>query len=216
MNFKIVNPDIEKYLYGLSHGHDEEVLLEMEKMAQERSFPIVGRLVGMFLEVLAKSIVAKRVFEFGSGYGYSAFWFGRGVGSSGKVICTEGDDKNVGFAKKYFERLKMSECIEYHCGWAQDVFKKTTGEFDIIYNDVDKDAYPEVWQLAKDRIRSGGFYIADNVLWSGRVLQEKVEEDVAPGWTEAIQKHNLAIANDPNFDFFINPTRDGVIVARRK
>lgn len=190
--------------------------MEMEKLAQERGFPIVGRLVGMFLEVLTKSITAKRVFEFGSGYGYSAHWFGRAVGEQGKVICTEGDPKNVELAEKYFERLKMSERIEYHCGWAQDVFKKTSGEFDIIYNDVDKDAYPEVWQLAKTRIRSGGFYIADNVLWSGRVLHDKVEEDVAPGWTEAIQKHNLEIVKDPNFDFFINPTRDGVIVARRK
>lgn len=216
MSLKIVHPDIEKYLYDLSHKYDEKILIEMETLAKEQDFPIVGRLVGMFLEVLARAISAKRVFEFGSGYGYSAFWFGRAVGKEGKVICTEGDAANVTLAKKYFERLEMSDCIEYHCGWAQDVFKRTNGNFDIIYNDVDKDAYPEVWQLAKNRIRPGGFYIADNVLWSGRVLHEKVEEDVAPGWTEAIQKHNLLITNDPDFDFFINPTRDGVIVARRK
>jgi len=87
--------------------------------------------------------------------------------------------------------------------------------FDICYNDVDKGDYPEVWHMAKKRIRPGGLYIADNVLWHGRVAVEDYV-DVVPGWTEAILEHNRLIFEDPEFDAFINPTRDGIIVARRK
>lgn len=98
---------------------------------------------------------------------------------------------------------------------AQTLFAQSEGLFDICYNDADKGDYPEIWNMAKARIRPGGLYIADNVLWHGRVaLTDFV--DVAPGWTEAIRKHNEQIFNDPDFDAFINPTRDGVIVARRK
>jgi predicted O-methyltransferase YrrM len=96
------------------------------------------------------------------------------------------------------------------------VFRATEGEFDIIYNDVDKGDYPEVWRLARRRVRPGGLYIADNTLWYGRVVQQKVVDDVEPGWTEAIQQHNRLIAEDPEYDWFLNPIRDGVIVARRK
>jgi len=213
---KPVHPDIEEYMFNLLKRQDEEVLLEMEELARENRFPIVGRLVGAFLEVMALSLGAKRIFEFGSGYGYSAYWFTRAVGKDGLVICTDGKQSNCDLAQSYLKRVKREDRMEFQVGWAQESFKKTDGEFDIIYNDVDKDAYPEVWNLAKARVRPGGLYIADNTLWSGRVLLDKVENDVAPGWTEAIQEHNEQIAQDPDFDFFLNPTRDGVIVARRK
>ncbi len=98
---------------------------------------------------------------------------------------------------------------------AQEIFTQTDGLFDICYNDVDKGDYPEIWLMAKDRIRPGGLYIADNVLWRGRVAVERYT-DVFAGWTEAVREHNQLIFNDPDFDTFINPTRDGVIVARRK
>lgn len=214
---KPVHPAIEDYLFNLFAKHDESVLLEMETLARERNFPIVGRLVGPMLELLAKAVGAGRVFEFGSGYGYSAYWFTRAVGKNGKVICTEGSQENVDRALHYFKKCGRDHLVEYHCGWAQEVFKKTEGEFDVIYNDVDKDAYPEVWKLARERIRPGGLYIADNTLWSGRVTMANPEKsDVYPGWTEAIKEHNLLIAGDPDFDFFMNPIRDGVIVARKK
>jgi predicted O-methyltransferase YrrM len=98
---------------------------------------------------------------------------------------------------------------------AQDIFKQTDGLFDICYNDVDKGDYPDIWQMAKSRLRPGGLYIADNVLWHGRVAVDDYI-DIVPGWTEAIMEHNQLIFNDSEFDSFINPTRDGVLVARRK
>ncbi|MEW6681911.1 MAG: O-methyltransferase [Nitrospirota bacterium] len=211
-----VHPKVFDYLTTLHRRRDEPVILEMEAEAEARGFPIVGRVVGAFLEVMALSVRARRIFEFGSGYGYSAYWFSRAVGAVGAVICTDGKAENARKARAYLERVGRWDRIDFRVGWAQDVFRETDGLFDVVYNDVDKDAYPEVWRLARERIRPGGLYIADNTLWYGRVVQQRVVDDVAPGWTEAIREHNRLIADDPDYDCFLNPIRDGVMVARRK
>jgi predicted O-methyltransferase YrrM len=210
-----VHPDIERYLTTLAGSTDAPVLLEMEELARQQNFPIVGRLVGLFLNVLAKSIGAKRIFEFGSGYGYSAYWFAEAVGPDGQVICSDGDPSNLSKAEHFLSQAGLWDRVDFRTGFAQTVFQATEGEFDICYNDVDKGDYPEVWRLARERIRPGGLYIADNVLWHGRVTVES-PVDIVPGWTDAIREHNRLIFNDAEFDAFINPTRDGVIVARRK
>lgn len=210
-----VNPAIESYMRGLLNQTDHPVLTEMEALAQKNNFPIVGRLVGAFLETLAKTVNAQRVFEFGSGYGYSAYWFAKAVGPEGQVICSDGDPLNREQAEQYLNSAGLWDRIDFRVGLAQEIFAETGGLFDICYNDVDKGDYPAVWQMAKNRLRPGGLYIADNVLWHGRVAVEDYV-DIVPGWTEAILEHNRLIFNDPEFDTFINPTRDGVIVARRK
>jgi len=210
-----VNPAIEDYMRQLLNGTDHNVLLAMEELAEKNNFPIVGRLVGVFLETMAKSINAQRVFEFGSGYGYSAYWFAKAVGDKGKVYCSEADLVNLKKAEQYLSDAGLWQRIEFKAGMAQSIFAETEGLFDICYNDVDKCDYPEIWLLAKDRIRSGGLYIADNVLWRGRVAVSQYK-DVFQGWTEAIKEHNRLIFNDPDFDAFINPIRDGVLVARKK
>ncbi len=210
-----VNPAIENYMRGLLNQTDHPVLTEMEALAQKNNFPIVGRLVGAFLETLAKTVNAQRVFEFGSGYGYSAYWFAKAAGPEGQVICSDGDPLNREQAKQYLNSAGLWDRVDFRVGLAQEIFAETDGLFDICYNDVDKGDYPAVWQMAKSRLRPGGLYIADNVLWHGRVAVEDYV-DIVPGWTEAILEHNRLIFNDPEFDTFINPTRDGVIVARRK
>ena len=210
-----VDPAIEAYLKSLTGITDNPVLTAMETEAKAQNFPIVERLVGIFLETMAKSINAQRIFEFGSGYGYSAFWFAKAVGKNGTVICSDADSENKTRAKNYLEEAGLWDRIDFHVGYAQKVFATTSEDFDICYNDVDKGDYPEVWRLARERIRPGGLYIADNVLWHGRVTMEN-PVDVVPGWTAAIMEHNKLIFNDPEFDAFVNPTRDGVIVARKK
>jgi len=210
-----VNPAIEDYMRSLTGLTDHPVLAEMEEYARQNNFPIVDRLVGIFLETLAKTIDARRIFEFGSGYGYSAYWFARAAGPEGTVICSDGDVVNQLKAQTYLGAAGLWDRIDFHVGLAQDIFAQTEGLFDICYNDVDKGDYPEIWRIARDRLRPGGLYIADNVLWHGRVTMENFV-DIVPGWTEAILEHNLLIFNDPDFDSFINPTRDGVIVARKK
>ena len=210
-----VDPAIEEYMRSLTSQTDHSVLLDMETLARESNFPIVNRLVGIFLETQAKMINAKRVFEFGSGYGYSAYWFARAVGTEGEIICSDGDPQNKVSAEQYLTSVALWDRVDFHVGLAQAIFAQTSGLFDICYNDVDKGDYPAIWKMAKNRIRPGGLYIADNVLWHGRVAVESYT-DIVPGWTEAILEHNRLIFSDSDFDAFINPSRDGVVVARRK
>jgi caffeoyl-CoA O-methyltransferase len=212
---KPVDPAIEHYMRGLVAHTDHPVLLEMEALARQQNFPIIDRLVGISIELLAKTINAARIFEFGSGYGYSAYWFAKAAGPNGRIYCTDGDPYYKELAEKYLTTANLWDRIDFHTGMAQDIFKTIDGVFDICYNDADKGDYPEIWTLAKEKIRPGGLYIADNVLWHGRVAVDNYV-DVVPGWTEAIMEHNRLIFSDSDFDAFINPTRDGVIVARRK
>ena len=215
MTFNPVDPRAEHYMRELAARHDEPVLLEMERLAQERRFPIVGRLVGELLEVLALSVGARSVFEMGSGFGYSAYWFTRAVGPGGTVVCTDGDSANREQAEGYLSRVGRWDRVNYHVGFAQDVLAQTPGSFDVIYNDIDKADYPEAWLLARDRVRPGGLYVCDNVLWSGRVAEDD-SDDPHPETTAAIRRHNALVYADADFDACLVPTRDGVLIARRR
>ncbi len=213
MTFEILDPRIDAYLKQLNAKHDDPVLLAMEDRAEVHDFPIVGRLCGAFLETMALTIGAKTVFELGSGYGYSAWWFTRAVGADGRVWCTDGSAENRDRAERYLTDAGRWDRVEYTVGWAQETLQATEGSFDIVYNDVDKPQYPDTWLLAKDRVRPGGVYICDNVLWSGRVTDEGYDASES---SDAIRKHNELIFADPDFDAFILPVRDGLVVARRK
>ena len=211
----IVDPAITRYLNGLASGDDEPVLLEMEKLAEEKGFPIIGRLCGQVLEIMARSIGARRIFEMGSGYGYSAYWFSRATGPQGEIHLTVMDPDNERQAKDFLGRAGLLDPIDYHVASAFDAFDATEGTLDIVYCDIDKGDYVEAWERARARVRVGGLYMCDNMLWSGRVTGETDEEDVRPGWTEAIDKTNKAVAADPNWRNTIIPLRDGVLVALR-
>jgi caffeoyl-CoA O-methyltransferase len=211
----IVNPKIEEYLRGLLGRDDDDVLREMESLADERDFPIVGPLVGVTLELLARAIGARRVLEMGSGYGYSAYWFSRAVGPEGEVHMTEGDPVNQEKALDYLERAGLADRVHSHVGNALEIIDEVSGEFDIVFCDIDKGDYPTAWAKARERIRVGGLYLCDNVLWSGRVTEVTPEDDVRPGWTAAIKDHNEAIVADPRYVQTVVPTRDGVMVALR-
>ena len=206
----IVDPRVEEYMRSLLERYDDPVLLEMERVAAERNFPIVNRIVGVTLEALARSIGAQRVFELGSGYGYSAYWFARAVGPSGEVYLTDGDPENEKKALHYLGRAGLVERVRFRVGDAVTSFGEVEGEFDIVYCDIDKEGYPEAWRAARERVRVGGLYLCDNVLWSGRVVEESADDT-----TKAILEHNAMIAADERYLSVIVPTRDGVMVALR-
>jgi caffeoyl-CoA O-methyltransferase len=211
----IVNPAVERYLRELAAGDDEPVLLEMEKLAEAEGFPIIGRLCGRYLEMLARSIAARRIFEMGSGYGYSAYWFSRATGPDGEIHLTDGDPANEKRAMDFLRRAGLDGPVDYHVGDALEVLDAIDGEFDVVYCDIDKHDYLRAWEAGKRRVRVGGYYVCDNMLWSGRVTGEVAEDDDRPHWTEAIVATNRAIASDPDFRETINPTRDGVVAALR-
>ncbi len=172
----IVDPHIEEYMRARLARFDEPVLLEMEAEGAERNFPIVGRNVGVTLEILARSVGARRVIELGSGYGYSGYWHARAVGPSGELHLTDGDPENERKAQDYLSRAGLWEPVTYHVGDAVTSLNALDGEFDVVYDDIDKEGYPDAWRAARERIRVGGLYVCDNVLWSGRVLDDQPDE----------------------------------------
>jgi len=211
----IVNPQVETYMRSLMDRYDEPVLLEMEAEGRERGFPIIGRLVGVTVELLARSIGARRVFELGSGFGYSAYWFARAVGPGGEVHGTDGDPANEAKAGGYLERAGLDGPLRWHVGDAVRNLAEVDGEFDVVYDDIDKEGYPDAWRAASERIRVGGLYICDNVLWSGSVADPEGDHGRDRATTEAILEHNRLIAQDERYVSSIVPTRDGVMVALR-
>lgn len=213
----LLNETVSHYLHGLADlSHHDQVLTEMEARAEAHGFPIVGRTVGRFLEQQARSIGARRVFELGSGYGYSAYWFSRAVGPDGAVTCTDGDPDNAALAEAYLRRAGLWERVSYRVGDAVTGLDAAEGEFDVVYNDVDKGGYPACWEAARDRIRVGGLYLCDNVLWHGHVPAGTDREGFeGRGWTDAIREHNRAVFADPRYVSSIVPIRDGVLVALR-
>ncbi len=211
----IVHPAIDNYLRGLASVDDEPVLLEMEALAEERGFPIIGRLCGRTLEVLALTLGARRVFEMGSGFGYSAYWFSRAVGADGEIHLTDMDPDNERQALDFLSRAGLDGPIHYHVADALETLEVTEGDFDIVYCDIDKASYPRAWEVGRRRVRVGGLYICDNMLWYGRVTGEEDEPDRHPDWTQAIDATNRAIASDPDFRSTITPLRDGVVAAVR-
>jgi caffeoyl-CoA O-methyltransferase len=204
--------EVDDHLTDLAAAqHRDQTLTEMEARAEELGFPIIGRAAGRFLELQARAIGARRVMELGSGYGYSAYWFARAVGEDGEVVCSDGDPENARLAESYLRRAGLWDRVDYHVGDALEAFAGVDGEFDIVYCDIDKDGYPDAWAAAADRVRVGGLFICDNVLWYGRVAGVNTPDAV----TSAIVAMTRAVATDQRFVSSIAPIRDGVLVALR-
>ncbi len=202
---------VEDYLYSLLPPQDD-VLTEMETEAARRKVPIVGPAVARVLYQLALMIGAKNIFEMGSAIGYSTIWWARAVGDKGRVIYTDGDSKNAEQARQYFERSGVSNRISVHVGDALELLSEQKQEFDIIFNDVDKEDYPRVFRIAVPKLRKGGLFVTDNVLWTGKVAQ-KNPPDAA---TKAILEFNRLLYSSPDLFTTILPIRDGVAVALKK
>jgi caffeoyl-CoA O-methyltransferase len=206
---------VEQYLTNLAEvEHDDPVLRDMEARADEHGFPIVGRATGRYLELAARAVGARRVMELGSGYGYSAYWFARAVGADGSIVCTDGDPDNAALAQTYLTAAGVWDRVRYRVGDALEGFAQEDGEFDVVYNDVDKWGYPDCWRAARDRVRVGGLYLCDNVIWSGHVATGTDREGLE-GWTAAIVEHNRLVAEDDRYVASIVPIRDGVMTALR-
>ena len=206
----IVSPDLEQYLHRITPTH-HEILKEMETLAQILNFPIIGPLVGHSIYILTRLQNPKRIMELGSGYGYSAFWFALASGDDTKIICTENSHENIDRAQDFLGRAGLWNKVEYRRGDALETLQKVDGEFDIVFMDMNKHQYPDGFRMAFPRIRKGGLMITDNVLWSGKVLDQDPDAD-----TRAIVQYNEMIYNTPNAFSMIMPTRDGVAVTLKE
>lgn len=207
----ILQPPIEQYLETLLPARDA-VVREMERYATEHSVPIVGPACARVLYQLARLSGAQRVFEMGSAIGYSTLWLARAVGPKGVVYYTDGDAANARRAEGYLRRARVLDRVRVLTGDALKLLRSTEGEFDLIFNDVNKDQYPDVFRLAVPRLRLGGLFITDNVLWSGMVATRADRKDLE---TAAIQKFNKLIHSSPRLFTTVIPLRDGLAVCQR-
>lgn len=203
----IVSPEINEYLEGLLPPRDA-LFLEMEKEAEENDFPAVGPQVGMFLELLARGIGAKRVLELGSGYGYSALWFARGMGADGELVLSDFDGKKRDKAIRNLQRAGYGGKLSFEVGDAQELMRHVEGPFDIVFNDIDKEFYPRVIAPAHRLLREGGLFVTDNSLWYGKVVLPEPDEA-----TQAIMEFNRRLKEHPGFLTVQLPLRDGLSVA---
>jgi predicted O-methyltransferase YrrM len=206
----LVSPELDRYVIELLPER-HPVIAEMERVAKERDIPIVGPAVATLIAVLARSIGARRVCELGSAIGYSTAFFAQAVGPEGSVLYTDGSEKNAEQAGAYLERLGLRDRVEIRTGEAVGILEQTSGEFDVVFVDIDKDGYPRALEAAARRVRRGGYLLADNVLWSGKVVDSLVRDRA----TEGIREFNRRLFSRRDFESVIVPLRDGVAIARR-
>jgi len=207
----IIEATTEKYISALLPPRPP-VVREMERYARQHDVPIVGPACGRLLYQLARLIDARRVFEMGSAIGYSTLWLARAVGERGTVYYTDSDPANARRAKSYFRRAGLLNRVRILIGDALESLESVEGQFDLIFNDVDKRQYPKVFSRAVPRVRVGGLFITDNVLWAGRAARPAAPGDVP---TRAIQKFNRLIYSSPKLFTTVVPLRDGFAVCQR-
>jgi len=202
--------DVDAYLHRVTPKRDR-TQAAMESYARKNDFPIIGPLVGRFLYQMALATKAKNILELGSGYGYSAYWFARATGSKGRIIMTDADDNNCRRAFQYFEQGKLQARLDYMVGDALDLAGQLDGPFDIILNDIDKEDYPKVINVAARLLKPGGLFITDNIIWSGRVFNS-ASKDAS---TRAVKAFTKKLYADRRFFTTVLPLRDGIAVATR-
>jgi predicted O-methyltransferase YrrM len=206
----VLSNNLKTYLDSLVPERSPE-LLAMEAYARETSFPIVGPTAGYFLYQIARIAGVTRVFEMGSGYGYSTAWFARAVKENGggtvhHVVWNEELSK---MARRHLSVMGYEDIVQYTVGEAILSLKETTGTYDLIFNDIDKEAYPESLSVIADKLAPGGILIVDNMLWSGRVFDDRDKSES----TTAIRELTRLLVTDDNWLTSIVPIRDGLLLA---
>ena len=204
---EIVFPRIEGYLENLETTRDA-ILADMERQATELDFPIVGPLVGRTLCLLARSIGARRILELGSGFGYSGYWFARALPEDGDLILTDTSPQRMAQAREFFERGSIRCRVRFEVGDGLKILDRLPGEFDVIFNDVHKEQYPSAYEKAVPRLRVGGYFICDNMLWGGRVV-----DDVTHPSTRGVLELTRLLFQAQDLYTAILPMRDGVSVS---
>lgn len=204
---------VQEYLASLVPPREPE-LQRMEEYAEKNDFPIIGPACGYYCYQLARMINAKSVFELGSGYGYSTAWFARAVRENGGGVVhhTVWEDDLSKRAQGHLSALGLADLVRFHNAEAVATLRQTEGPFDIIFNDIDKEGYPDSLPVTKEKLRHGGVLIIDNMIWHGQTLDPNDHEPS----TEAIRRFTRDITGDLDWIVSLVPARDGMIVAYKK
>jgi caffeoyl-CoA O-methyltransferase len=203
---------VNDYISSLVPDRHPEIL-KMEKIGRENKFPIIGPAVGYFCYQIARMIGAKRIFELGSGYGYSTAWFAKAVSENGggEIHHTVWDADLSKQAEGHLTNLGYHDLVTFHVREAVDALRSTDGPFDLIFNDIDKYGYPESLPVIESKLRPGGVLIIDNMLWDGRIFEGDNSRD-----TVGVMEFTRMIMQSPNWIATLVPIRDGVILGYKK
>jgi caffeoyl-CoA O-methyltransferase len=212
---ELLSDTVTSYLDALVPARRPE-LREMEAYARQIGFPIIGTASGQLCYQIARIIGARRIFELGSGFGYSTAWFARAVheNGGGEVYHVVWHADLSEQAREHLETLGFGNKgstvkMQYIVSEAIEALKETEGPFDLIFNDIDKNAYPESLPVINEKLRKGGVLIVDNLLWHGRIFDPS---DQTPD-TQGVRKFTRMMTTDPGWITSIVPIRDGVLVA---
>lgn len=203
---------LQKYLDDLVPPRHPE-LRSMEEHARADGFPIIGPACGHLCYQVARMTGARRVFELGSGYGYSTAWFARAVreNGGGEVHHTVWDGDLSRQARGHLTALGLADLVRFHEAEAVSALAAQDGTFDLVFSDIDKEGYPGSLPVIEERLRPGGVLIVDNMLWGNRVL-DPAERDEA---TEAVRELARLVTASPRWIGSILPIRDGLLLALR-
>ncbi|HSL44026.1 MAG TPA: O-methyltransferase [Anaerolineales bacterium] len=204
---------VQDYLTSLVPPREPE-LLKMEEYAEKHNFPIIGPVCGYYCYQLARMLNAKSVFELGSGYGYSTAWFAKALSENGGGVVhhTVWDEDLSKRARGHLSALGSVDLVQFHVAEAVETLRQTDGPFDIIFNDIDKEGYPDSLPVIKEKLRRGGILLIDNMLWHGQTLDPNDHEKS----TEAIRRFTRDVTTDLDWIVSLMPARDGMIVAYKK
>lgn len=213
MTNDLFTPSLPPYLDSLVPSRPEE-MQKMEAYAKKNKFPIIGPAAGYLCYQIARMINAKKIFELGSGYGYSTAWFAKAVveNGGGQVHHVVWDDKLSKMAQKHLGELGYDEVINYTVSEAVQTLRDSEEVYDLIFSDIDKEGYPDSLPVIENKLRAGGVLIVDNLLWSGNIFDEQDRSKA----TLAIKRFTQMMSKSKTWISSIIPIRDGVLVAFKK
>ena len=193
---------------------ESEVLQELRAEAYahyEDSAMLSGFFQGRVLSMLSHMLRPKVVLEIGTYLGYSALCFAEGLAEDGKVITLDVQEDTNAVARSFVAKTEFADKIEFHLGNAVEIIPTLPETFDLVFIDADKPNYSNYYNLVFNKVRPGGFIIADNVLWSGKVLDEEKDEN-----TQALHDFSTMVLADDRVVNVLLPIRDGLMVVRKK
>lgn len=209
---EFINADIQHY--AEQHTSSESDLLK--KINRDTHARIMmprmlsGHLQGRLLSMISHMIRPNSILEIGTYTGYSAICLAEGLRPGGKLITIDANEELEDLVRSYFNEAGLEHQIDFIIGKALDILPTLDVKFDLVFIDADKENYSGYYDYAIKQLNLGGYILADNVLWSGKVLQEKTDKD-----TRALQEFNRKVHNDPRVENVLLPVRDGIMLARK-
>jgi predicted O-methyltransferase YrrM len=209
---EFLDEDLAKYIE--QHTDEEPALLkELNRETQLKVLMprmISGHFQGRVISMLTKMIKPKNILEIGTYTGYSALCFAEGLTEGGKLITIDINLELEDLVRTYFNKSAHKDIIDYRLGDAAEIIPSLTEKFDIVFIDADKENYSTYYDLIFENVNQGGYIIADNVLWSGKVVGSKIDKD-----TRAILEFNKKVHDDKRVENVLFPIRDGLLIARK-